>query len=68
MHEAARAGGGVFAGGLSMLNAVGEWHNLQLVLRQMDADSARPSRGLEGPLGALGNTRDPADSHGPASA
>ena len=56
----------MFAGGL--LNAVGEWHNLQLVLRQMDADSARPSRGLEGPLGVPGNMRDPADSHRPASA
>lgn len=58
----------MFAGGLSMLNPVGEWHNLQLVLRQMDADSARPSRGLEGPLGVPGNTRDPADSNGHASA
>ncbi len=42
-----------------MLNPVGQWHDFQLVLRQMDAHSARPSRGVQGPLEVPDNTRNP---------
>jgi hypothetical protein len=46
---------------------IGMYHDLQLVLRQMDDASVPPTRGLQGPLGVPDNVRDPIDVWEPAA-
>ncbi len=46
---------------------IGMYHDLQLVLRQMDDASDPPTRGLQGPLGVPDNVRNPKDIWKPAA-
>jgi len=46
---------------------IGMYHDLQLVLRQMDDASDPPTRGVQGPLGVPDNVRDPKDVWKPAA-
>ena len=53
---------------LDQLTQVAQYHDFQAVLCQLDAGSARRTRGMQGPLGVPDNVPNPLmDKHGTAS-